>query len=282
MHLSHPSRRAAAVSKDGHELYRDMVQHTFSTEMRAGFFIAYYRNFAIPSIAKTLAERGETTARPMKRSYDTGIVIHELIVNGFDSNRGQAMVELLRRVHKGVPGSGEDFLYVLMTLLVIPLRWVERHGWRKPSQAEIDATMAFYTELGKQMGLEPVPATFEEAGRFLDDYEDRNMAASPEGQSLLAATAEALAVRLPDRIKEKAPLAISLMMDKPLVVAALGLKPAPAWLQGGFNAVLRVRALLTRFTPLSDAPSFTPGKSGSAVYPNGYELHEIGPHATAL
>lgn len=279
MHLSHPSRRTAPVPGDGRELYREMVQHSFSTEMRAGFFIAYYRNFAIPSIARTLAERGETTARPMKRSYDTGIVIHEIIVNGFNSDRGQAMVELLRRVHKGVPGSGEDFLYVLMTLLVIPLRWVERHGWRKPTQAEIDATMAFYTELGKQMGLGPVPASFEEAGQFLDDYENRNMAPSPEGAALLNATAEALAVRLPGRLKGKAPVVISLMMDKPLVVAALGLKPAPKWLQTAFNAVIRVRALLTRFTPLSDAPSFTPGKSGSAVYPNGYELHEIGPHA---
>ena len=279
MYLSHPSRRTHSAAGDGHELYREMVQHSFSTEMRAGFFIAYYRNFAIPSIARTLAERGETTARPMKRSYDTGIVIHEIIVNGFDSDRGQAMVGLLRRVHKGVPGSGEDFLYVLMTLLVIPLRWVGRHGWRKPNQAEIDATMAFYTELGKQMGLDPVPATFEDAARFLDKYEERNMAPSPEGQALLEATAEALAVRLPNRFKDKAPVVISLMMDKPLVVAALGLKPAPAWLQGAFNATLRARALLTRFTPLSDAPSFTPGKSGSAVYPNGYELHEIGPHA---
>lgn len=279
MHLLlHPSRQAKAETNDLHSVYRDMVLHTFSTEMRAGFFIAYYRNFAIPSIAKTLAERGETTARPMKRSYDTGIVIHEIIVNGFDNERSQKMVELLRRVHKGVPGTGEDFLYVLMTLLVIPIRWIERHGWRKPTDTETASAMAFYTELGKQMGLDAAPATFEEAGRFLDDYEDRNMAPSPEGAALLDATAEALAVRLPGRFKSKAPVVISLMMDKPMVVDALGLTRAPAWLQGAFNAALRVRALLTRFLPVSVAPSFTPGVSGSAVYPNGYQLHEIGPH----
>jgi hypothetical protein len=278
MQLTHPSRLTAAQDKDPFGTYRDMVQSTFSTEMRAGFFIAYYRNFAIPSIAKTLAHRGETTARPMKRSYDTGIVIHEIIVNGFDSDRGEAMVELLRRVHKGVPGSGEDFLYVLMTLLVIPVRWVQQHGWRKPTTAEVDASLAFYTELGRRMGLGTVPATFEQAAQFLDDYEDRNMAHSAEGAALLNATAEALAVRLPERFRDKAPVVISLMMDKPMVVSALGLTPAQAWLQGAFNAALRVRALITRFTPLSDEPSFTPGKSGSSVYPSGYELHEIGPH----
>jgi hypothetical protein len=73
-------------------------------------------------------------------------------------------------------------------------------------------------------------------------------------------------------------MVISLMMDKPMVVDALGLKQPPAWLHGAFNAVLRVRALLTRFLPVSFEPSFTPGVSGGAVYPNGYELHEIGPH----
>jgi hypothetical protein len=187
-------------------------------------------------------------------------------------------VELLRRVHKGVPGSGEDFLYVLMTLLVIPVRWVQQHGWRKPTTAEVDASLAFYTELGRRMGLGTVPATFEQAAQFLDDYEDRNMAHSAEGAALLNATAEALAVRLPERFRDKAPVVISLMMDKPMVVSALGLTPAQAWLQGAFNAALRVRALITRFTPLSDEPSFTPGTSGSSVYPSGYELHEIGPH----
>ena len=80
-----------------------MVLYDFQKEIHAGFFVSYYRNFAIPSIARTLAGRGEMRERPMKRSYDTGIVIHEIIANGFDSDRGRDMTALLRRVHQGVP-----------------------------------------------------------------------------------------------------------------------------------------------------------------------------------
>jgi hypothetical protein len=111
--------------------------------------------------------------RPIKRSYDTGIVIHEIIANGFDSDRGQAMTALLHRVHQGVPASSEDFLYVLMTLLVPPLRWVDQHGWRKLTALEEEAAVAFYAELGRRMALDPAPPTLEAAGRFLDDYEER-------------------------------------------------------------------------------------------------------------
>lgn len=254
-----------------------MVLHTFKSEFRAGFFIAYYRNFAIPSIAKTLVSRGETTARPMKRSYDTGIVIHEIIVNGFDSERGSAMVELLRRVHRGVPGSSEDFLYVLMTLLVIPVRWADRYAWRKLTDSERDASLAFYTELGSRMGLSEAPETFEDAAAFLDDYENRNMKASPEGAALMDATAEALAVTLPGPLKSKTRSVLGLMMDKPEVSAALGLKPANPVLKHGFDLLVRARGFLTRFKEVPSQPAFIPGTSGSAVYPNGYKLEDIGP-----
>lgn len=277
MDFTHPTRTLPRPGVGPFELYRDMVLYTFKTEFRAGFFIAYYRNFAIPSIAKTLAARGETAARPMKRSYDTGIVIHELIVNGFDSERGQKMVELLRRVHQGVPGSSEDFLYVLMTLLVLPVRWAEEYGWRRLTEEERDASLAFHTELGTRMGLESAPATFAEAAAFLDDYEDRNMKASPEGAALLDATAEALAVRLPGPLKNRTKLVIALLMDKPQVAPALGLKPAPVSLKLAFTGLLRARALVARTRPLSGKASFTPGKSGSSVYPQGYTLEDLGP-----
>lgn len=278
--LTHRSRTAVRTATDPFDIYKDMVLYTFKTEIRAGFFVAYYRNFAVPSIAKTLFERGETTARPMKRSYDTGIVIHEIITNGFDSERGDKMVELLRRVHKGVPGSAEDFQYVLMTLLVIPLRWIDAHGWRKLTDQERDAAMAFYAELGKRMGLKPTPATFAEAAAFLDDYEARNLAPSPEGTALLDATAEALAVRLPGPLKTRTKNVIALMMDKPEVVPALGLTPAPRWLKSVFGRLLDVYALVIRARPIGTEPSFTPGKSGKSVYPGGYQLDQIGPHSS--
>ncbi len=274
--LLHPTRRARPEGGDLFGIYRNMVLIDFQKEIHAGFFASYYRNFAVPSIARTLADRGEMKARPMKRSYDTGIVIHEIIANGFDSERGLAMTELLRRVHKGVPGSSDDFLYVLMTLLVLPMRWIEQHGWRQLTLLEEEAAVAFYAELGRRMGLEPAPATLQEANRFLADYEDRNLGPSREGAGLLAATVEALKVRLHPALRPLTPVVLALMMDQPRVAVALGLKPAPAALRAAYSAVLRYRAVRARMTPLPTTPSFTPGGRMSA-YPDGYTLDQIGP-----
>jgi hypothetical protein len=276
--LTHPTRISRPQGEDLYGIYRNMVLFDFQKEIHAGFFVSYYRNFAVPSIARTLADRGELKHRPMKRSYDTGIVIHEIIVNGFDSDRGQAMVELLRRVHKGVPGSSDDFLYVLMTLLVLPLRWIEQHGWRQLTELEEQAAVAFYAELGRRMGLAPAPATLQEANRFLDDYEDRNLGPSPEGADLLNATVRALEVRLAKPLRPLTPLVLALMMDQPRVALALGLKPAPAPLRAVYGAILRFRAAKARLTPLPTNPSFTPGGKMSA-YPDGYTLDMIGPRS---
>ncbi|MDF9752544.1 oxygenase MpaB family protein [Arthrobacter sp. ES3-54] len=280
MHLlTHPTRRTGPSGTDMDGIYRNMVLFDFQTEVHSGFFVAYYRNFAIPTTARTLATTGEMKSRPMKRSYDTGIVIYEIIANGFEHERSQAMIELLRRVHKGVPGTPDDFVYVLMTLLVLPLRWTERHGWRRLTELEKRAAMDFYAELGRQMGLEGVPATFAEAEQFLDEYEDRNMGPSPEGAMLLNATAAAFARRIPTPLRRFTPTILALMMDKPQVAVALGLKPAPAALRVPFNAVLRFRALKARRRPLPTKPIFVPGGRMSA-YADGYTLDQIGPQAT--
>lgn len=274
---SHPTRRTAPTGDDLYGIYRTMVLYDFQKEIHAGFFVTYYRNFAIPSITRTLAGSGEMEARPLKRSYDTGIVIHEIIANGFDSDRGKAMTALLRRVHQGVPGSTEDFLYVLATLLVLPLRWVDQHGWRKLTALEEEAAVAFYAELGRRMGLPPGPATLAEAGAFLDDYEARNLGPSPEGAKLLEATLAALRARLHRWLRPLTPVILALMMDKPEVATALGLKPSPAWLRGAYNAVLRLRALRARMSPLPTEPSFVPGHAGLSVYPGGYTINQVGP-----
>lgn len=59
-------------------------------------------------------------SRPMKRSYDTGIVLHEIIANGFEHERSQAMIELYRRVHKRVPGTPDDFVPGRMNVVAYP------------------------------------------------------------------------------------------------------------------------------------------------------------------
>lgn len=75
------SHQSEAAPEAWEAAYRQMVLFDLAMDIGLGFFLAYYRNFAVPSIAATLHHNGEIVGRLMKRSYDTAIVTYELITS---------------------------------------------------------------------------------------------------------------------------------------------------------------------------------------------------------
>ncbi|MDQ0618106.1 hypothetical protein QFZ33_002130 [Arthrobacter globiformis] len=256
---------------------RNMALFDLAADMELGFFLSYYRNFAIPSIAATLHTNGEIQQRPMKRSYDTAIVIYELIANGLDSDRGREMIALLNHVHRNVPGNKDDFLYVLLTLLVVPIRWTQQNAWRQPTTAELAAASRFFTELGFRMNIDSMPGTYAEGEQFFDSYEETHVAPSLEGQQLMDATVQVFQGRLPRPLRPLAGQIISAMLDDSRLVSALGLPRATGLSRTTLKGGLAIRNAIRRRRPLEQKPHFTPGKAGSSLYPNGYSLGQIGP-----
>jgi hypothetical protein len=266
-----------ANADDWEATFRKMALFDLAADMELGFFLSYYRNFAIPSIAATLHTNGEIHERPMKRSYDTAIVIYELISSGLDSDRGRQMIALLNHVHRNVPGSKDDFLYVLLTLLVVPIRWTQQHAWRQPTTAELAAASRFFTELGSRMNINSMPVTYAEAEQFFDGYEATHVAPSAEGQHLMDATVQVFQSRLPSPLRPFAGHIISVMLDDDRLVSALGLPRANRLSRTALKGGLTIRNATRRRRPLKRRPHFTPGKAGSSLYPNGYSLGQIGP-----
>ncbi|MEV4989999.1 oxygenase MpaB family protein [Pseudarthrobacter sp. LMD1-1-1.1] len=254
-----------------------MVLYHLAADMELGFFLSYYRNFAIPSIAATLYRNGEIQERPMKRSYDTAIVIYELIASGLDSDRGQHMVALLNRAHRNVPGSQDDYLYVLLTLLVVPIRWAQHNAWRQPTEAELAAASRFFAELGSRMNIHGMPDTYAEAEQFFDQYEATHVSPSVDGQRLMDATVQVFQSRLPLPLRPFAARLISVMLADRRLVAALGLPHTGQISRAALRSMLAVRNSFHRRRPLNRKPHFTPGKAGSSLYPSGYSLDQIGP-----
>lgn len=270
-------RQQTASPNNWETTFCQMALFDLAADMELGFFLSYYRNFAIPSIAATLHTNAEIQQRPMKRSYDTAIVVYELIANGLDSDRGQEMVALLNRVHRNVPGDKDDFLYVLLTLLIVPIRWTQKHAWREPTTAELEAASRFFTELGSRMNIAAMPATYAEAEDFFDHYEASHVAPSVEGQHLMDATVQVFQSRLPAPLRPLTKQLISTMLDDDRLTAALGL-PRPGRISRVILEIgLSVRNAIHRRRPLKQQPHFTPGRAGSALYPDGYSLDQIGP-----
>ncbi|WP_035748983.1 oxygenase MpaB family protein [Arthrobacter sp. 35W] len=271
------TRQKDADPDDWERTFRQMVLFDLAKDMELGNFLSYYRNFAIPSIAETLAGNGEILDRPTKRSYDTAIVIYELIASGLDSDRGQEMVTLLNRVHRFVPGTPEDFRYVLLTLLVVPIRWTQRHGWRQPTDIEVQAATRFFFELGQRMHLLNLPTTFAEAAAIFDDYEATHIGSSPAGLRLMDSTVQILEGRLPRPVRPLTRHILSSMFDDDRLTEALGLPRSTRWSNTILNSALSARNLIQRRRPLATEARFSPGKSGTTVYPHGYALNDIGP-----
>ncbi len=270
-------RQTEAAPNDWKATYRQMVLFDLAADIELGFFLAYYRNFAVPSIAATLQLNGEIIERPMKRSYDTAIVTYELITSGLNSDRGRHMIRLLNHAHRHVPGSQDDFLYVLLTLLVVPIRWARTHAWRAPTLAEETAATRFYSELGARMNITSFPTSLQEAETFFDSYEYDNIAYSPAGAQLMASTVQVLKSRLPGPARPLVRPMLSAMFDDGRLTDALGLPRATRLSKATLNKVLQSRNAIHRLRPLSTEPHFIPGNAGSSLYPNGYRLDDIGP-----
>lgn len=281
--MNRPTRRRPArevaldPAVDWLRIYQSVALREFPSDMRIGLNLAFYRTFAVPGIAHLLDHTGETVARPAKRSYDTALVIYELITAGFDGDRGRKMSRLLNRAHRPWPITDEDYLYVLTTFIVVPTRWIERHGWRPITEVERVATVNFYRELGRRMNLRTLPTTYEEAVATFDAYEAQHLAGSAEGQRLMDATLVLFQNRLPRRARPHTANIVSSLINDPSLTAALGLPSPNRVLARLILAGYGVRNFQHRWSPAPSESWFKPGAPVRDVYPNGYTLDQIGP-----
>ena len=87
------------------------------------FSIAFARQAAVPSIARTLYRggRGASITATRKRSDDTLLFFGEFYRHG-DSPAGRAVADQLNAIHSRFPISNDEHLYTLATLMCEPLR----------------------------------------------------------------------------------------------------------------------------------------------------------------
>ncbi|TKV60873.1 DUF2236 domain-containing protein [Nakamurella flava] len=258
-------------------IHQFTMLYDFPADAKLGANMAFYRVFSIPRIADLLVGTGEMTGRPVKRAYDTGLVISELIAQGFDHPRGREMVRFLGEVHRPWPIAQEDFTYVLCAFIVVPMRWIERRGWRPLLPAEREAGARFYRELGRRMGIRHLPRSYAEAAEMLDAFEARHRAPSPAAGQLMSATHRVVAGRLPRVLRRRTPWAISALLGEPPLSEALGLPRVGRMACCLVDVCYRLRNLAIRWRRPSTGPWFVPGQPAGDVYPDGYRLGDLGP-----
>jgi uncharacterized protein (DUF2236 family) len=254
--------------------FRHAFDETFGWEVHRALELAIFHTFAVPAISGVLDQTGEFTHRGQKRYDDTVALLREIGADGPDSPRGRAAIRRMNRIHRPYRISNDDLVYVLATFVVIPVRWIERYGWRDLAPDEIRAAVRYYRTAGRLMGIRQIPGTYPEFAGYLDAYEADHHSFSEANRRLAVSLIGVIASWAPRPARPLARRCIAAALGPPLR-RALGLPEPAGLICAAVHAALRSRAAVIRLIPPLRRARRSPRRLRS--YPHGYALSEVGP-----
>ena len=260
---------------DHAEIMRLSTGHEFPWDYVRALEFALFRTYCVPSISALLAKTGEFERRAQQRYDDTALLMGELVEHGYDSPRGRQALRVVNRLHGRHDISDDDMRYVLSTFVYDPVDWLDRFGWRPPTDHERLAAFHFYRAVGARMGIKGVPDTYGAFRAFKQAYEAEHFAYSETNRRIGQYTLDLFCswYPLPKAVTSRAVLA---MLDKPML-DAFGFTPQPRWLTTAGHRALRLRARALLLAGPRKQPLLTnrPNRTYPA-YPTGYRPSDLG------
>ena len=247
----------------------------FPWDTQRSLELAFYRTYAVPSIAELLASTGEFTERAQKRYDDTQLLISAFCELGYDGGLGRRAIKRMNRIHGRFGIANEDFLYVLSTMVFEPIRWNERFGWRPLLDTERLATFYFWREVGALMAIRDIPEDYDTFERFNVEFERERFAYTDAGARVGAATRDMFLGWFPGLpLKLGRPL-VHALLDEPLL-DALGFPHPPAALRRTAEAGIRARSRAVGLLPPRRKPRLRTEEQHRS-YPGHWQIEELGP-----
>ena len=247
----------------------------FPWDTQRSLELAFYRTYAVPSIATLLDSTGEFTERAQKRYDDTQILISAFCEFGYDNDLGRRAIRRMNQVHGRFEIPNEDFLYVLSTMIFEPIRWNARFGWRPLIETERLATYFFWREVGRRMAIRDIPNTYAGFERFNADFERERFAYSDGGNRVAAATRDMFLDWFPGLPRSVGRPLVHALLDEALL-DALGFEHPPPRLRRLVAAGIRARSRTVRILPPRRSPRLRTLER-HRTYPGGFVLEELGP-----
>ena len=274
---SHWQRHVARLdpATDYEEIYRIVMAHEFPWDMNQALSMALFRTYAVPSIGRLLDETGEFARDTQRRYDDTALLLDEPARNGLHSDRGLRAIRRINQMHGAYDISQDDLRYVLSTFVVTPKRWMDDYGWRPLSPAEVEASVRYYVELGRLMGIKDVPRTYEAFEELLSSYEAAHFAFDPGGRRVADQTMRLMTTFYPRLLARPMDLFSRALMDEPLL-AAFRFRVPPRPVVRAARAGLRARARVEALMPARRTPLHSPDMPRIKSYPDGYEIEQLG------
>ncbi|MDG4838563.1 oxygenase MpaB family protein [Micromonospora sp. WMMD967] len=271
--------RTLDPERDYLDIYQTMLRYEFPWDMKLGLNLAFNRSFSIPAIAAVHTTTGELTDRTQKRIDDTGLLMYEMVLNGFEQPRGRDALRRVNQIHRPYDIGNDDFRYVLGCLVVVPTRWLQEYGWRPPCCHERQATYLFYRELGRRMGITDIPGSYEEFETWFTTHDAVHLQPNDDAAAIERATRMLMLTRIPRIPRMLGPLGnalVSAMYDAPLRQAMR--VDAPPWpVRAGLHTALKLRSRSQRWFGAPRTTALFADGIKTKSYPDGYEISQLGP-----
>jgi ER-bound oxygenase mpaB/B'/Rubber oxygenase, catalytic domain len=250
------------------------TNHDFPWDVEQSLSLAFFKTYGIPSISALLDCSGEFRERAQKRYDDTELILAEILDNGIDSNRGKEATRRMNRMHGRFQIRNEDFLYVLATFVLVPLRWNRKYGWRRYTKQEELATLNYWHALGRRMNISDIPDSIEELEAWSDEFERANLRFSESSRQVADDTLGLFLSWYPALLRPLIRPAVLALLDDELL-DAFGYHHPPAWLRRALDLALRARARIVARLPRRTKPHLITERRHRG-YPGGYRLEELG------
>jgi ER-bound oxygenase mpaB/B'/Rubber oxygenase, catalytic domain len=274
---SHWQRQIARLDpeRDYEQVYRIMTTLEFPWDMNQALSFALFRTYAVPSIGRLLDETGEFARDAQKRYDDTGLLLDEPSRHGLHSERGRRAIRRINQMHGRYDIAPDDLRYVLSTFVVTPKRWMDDYGWRPFSPGEVRASVRYYAELGRLMGIKDVPQTYDDFESLHDAHERAHFGFDEGGRRVADATMALTLTFYPAVAARPMEVFSRALMDQPLL-DAFGYRRPPGPVVRAARAGLRARARVEALLPARSTPISFRDSRRVRSYPDGYDLDALG------
>ncbi|KAF9923936.1 hypothetical protein FBU30_006006 [Linnemannia zychae] len=270
---------------------------------------ALFKTYAVPSISKILAATKEFSKHCLRRTDDTVLILLEMnegysrnvrrtLIEGKvdekellnDERRKEIAAERLNFIHGHYNIKQGDYLFTLAQFVLMPIDFIERFEWRKPTELEKNALLAIWTHNGKGMGIKNIPETFDEFKAWSEAYEVEHFKYDHANRVISDVTIDLLLNKAPKFMHPLGNKVIESLLTPRLRSAFNMPDPVPG-LTAFIEGALKARGLFIRYFMLprrlpvvrtalraNKENKFVPAfhKYG-VVYGDGYRVEDLGP-----
>lgn len=260
--------------KDYEEIVRLVGTMEYPWLLKKSLEFALFRTYAVPHTSRILAASGQFDRHGQKRYDDTTLMLSGMAEKGIDSEHGRIVIESMNRLHGRWNIKNDDMLYVLSTFIFEPIRWHEQYGWRKPTYNEKLGNYYFWAEVGRRMGINDIPDTFEAYEQFNIEHEKKYFRYDDACRQIGLSTMDVFVNWYPKPLRPIVREVILAFMDDALL-NAMGFPKPHSFVRWLAHTGLKIFGRILRFMPPRRKP-YLYTQEPNRSYPAGFKAEELG------